>query len=99
MQGALPASWSALTALTYIRLSQDQVSGPLPASWSTLTGLKMLDLSFNKLTGPLPASWSALTQVRSRSRSRSRYIVWGRTRPRGPRSRRSVQPDIVPAAS
>ena len=42
--GSLPASYSALTALSMLDLSANALSGTLPGQWSTLAQLTRLNL-------------------------------------------------------
>ncbi|GMH43945.1 hypothetical protein BSKO_11879 [Bryopsis sp. KO-2023] len=62
--GALPASWSHLTALTSMDLSGNTLGGNLPEEWSNLQSLEYLSLQGNSaLTGTIPLSWK--TQLTS----------------------------------
>lgn len=61
--GQLPtdsAVWSALSSVTDIVLSDNDISGILPGSMASLTGLRYLALGNNSLAGGLPAEWSSL---------------------------------------
>jgi hypothetical protein len=58
LTGTLPSSWSQLTGLTVLQLSDNNLSGTLPSRWSQLTGLTDLKLSGNNLVGSWPASWT-----------------------------------------
>ncbi len=61
--GTLP-DLSALDALTYLRLSYNNLTpGPIPAWVGTLTNLRHLDLQRNRFNGAIPASFSNLTNL------------------------------------
>ena len=59
--GPLPASWSTLTALTVVDLSQNQLSSTLPVTWQNLQALIRLDLSSNSFRSTVPADWQSGT--------------------------------------
>ena len=63
--GDLPPSWTALTALTSLRASNDtELTGGLPLAWSALTTLQELHVSSDPtLSGSLPDAYSSLTQL------------------------------------
>ena len=65
MNGPLPSSLSALTALQTIDLDNDGLLGPLP-DFSGLTALQILDLHQNHIDGPMPplAGLASLQTVR-----------------------------------
>ena len=65
--GDLPPSWTALTALTSLRASNDtELTGGLPLAWSALTTLQELHVSSDPaLSGSLPDAYSSLTQLTS----------------------------------
>lgn len=63
MQGPLPASLSAMTALTLIDLDNDGLLGPLP-DLSALAALQILDLHQNDIDGALPPL-AALTNLQT----------------------------------
>lgn len=47
LNGTLPSSWSALTALGTLKLTDRcAVSGPIPASWSSMVGLRNIEIPF-----------------------------------------------------
>lgn len=54
--GALPMTWGALSELTELDLSQNQLLGPVPSQWSALENLQVLNLDKNEqLCGGIPA--------------------------------------------
>lgn len=61
--GALPASYSTLTRITYLNFINNALTGPLPSSWSALTNMVQLDFTGNALTGGIPSSWSTMTAI------------------------------------
>eukprot|EP00798_Chlamydomonas_sp_ICE-L_P024187 gene24187-9781_t len=70
LAGTLPPSWSSLTALSSLSLSNSSVAGSLPGSWSALNSLKAIAMDNNTLlTGMLPSKWSTLTGLTSLSLS------------------------------
>jgi len=55
--GALPMTWGALSELTELDLSQNQLLGPVPPQWHALEKLQMLNLDENEqLCGGIPDS-------------------------------------------
>ena len=50
--------------VTYIRLSDNNLTGPLPAEIRLLTGLKWLNLNGNKISGEIPAELADLPNLR-----------------------------------
>jgi len=52
LTGNLPASLDSITNLSYISLSNNQLSGNIPDLGNT--NISTLDLSHNKLTGSIP---------------------------------------------
>ncbi len=64
ISGSLPSSWSSLTNLYHMDLSNMiNLTGSLPSSWSTMTNLWELILDNNNLTWSLPSSWSTMTNL------------------------------------
>jgi len=61
--GFIPSEIEKLTALTYLNLQNNQLTGTIPDSISTLTALTALSLQNNQLTGTIPDSISALTAL------------------------------------
>jgi hypothetical protein len=66
--GAVPAAWSTLSAVTYMDLGYNQLTGSLPVAWSSLQSLQYLDLGHNApLVSTVPAEWqtgmTALTRL------------------------------------
>ena len=60
LSGTLPASWSSLTNLNTLQISNNNnITGALPYAWSNMTALRRLQLSGNALAGPLPPAWSS----------------------------------------
>ena len=60
--GPLPASWSALTALTFIDLSSNALTGTLPREWASgtlLVVLRTINLAANQLWSTIPAEWGS----------------------------------------
>jgi hypothetical protein len=55
LKGTISDSLGNLTALSDVRLSNNNLTGRVPESLASLKSLKKLDLSTNNLTGPLPA--------------------------------------------
>ncbi|KAG0304273.1 hypothetical protein BGZ98_005730 [Dissophora globulifera] len=55
LSGTLPESLGSLTALQYLLLYYNNLSGPIPSGLSNLP-LVILDLSHNRLSGSLPSS-------------------------------------------
>jgi hypothetical protein len=64
LDGTLPDSWSAVTTLRNLELSQNKLRGTLPESWSALTALEGLSLFNNQLSGSLPDWLSTQTTLR-----------------------------------
>jgi hypothetical protein len=61
LTGALPA---LPTAVAYLSVGQNNLSGTLPATLKELTQLSVLDLGLNNFTGEIPTDWSVLTKLR-----------------------------------
>jgi hypothetical protein len=61
--GTLPSSWSALSHLQVLDLSNNKLSGPLPDSWSQMMTVSYMILDSNNLAGTVPASWARLTSL------------------------------------
>lgn len=61
--GPVPASWSVLTALKYMRLSHDVVHGEFPVQFSQLTGLTELQLDSTKILFNLSPTFSTLREM------------------------------------
>ncbi|KAM0889601.1 hypothetical protein ACQ4PT_027561 [Festuca glaucescens] len=55
LNGTISASLGNLSALSDVRLNDNNLTGRVPDSLASLKSLKKLDLSTNDLTGPLPA--------------------------------------------
>lgn len=65
LQGTLPGPvLSAMTALTYVNLASNSLTGVLPEALGALTGLTLLNLEQNALRGSIPSSMAALTALR-----------------------------------
>ena len=62
--GTLPASWSAMNQLEFLRLGGMQISGELPAQWASMTKLKDLLLGGCQVSGELPAEWAAMARLK-----------------------------------
>jgi predicted amidohydrolase len=60
LNGTLPPSLRALTALTDLRLYYNSLVGTIPPGLSTLTALTTLNLEGNRLAGSIPASLARL---------------------------------------
>ena len=72
VNATVPASWSALTSLTFLKVTgalnvfvDNVFGGSFPPQWSSLTNLQHLELGGELFTGALPAEWSALTKLTS----------------------------------
>ena len=64
VQGTLPGdALAALTALTYMNMRTNGLSGELPVALGSLTGLTLLNLEDNALQGTVPEQFSALTAL------------------------------------
>ena len=64
LQGTLPNdALAALTALTYMNVRSNGISGVLPVALGSLTGLTLLNLEDNALQGVLPEQLSTLTAL------------------------------------
>ncbi|CAI5506364.1 unnamed protein product, partial [Closterium sp. Naga37s-1] len=64
LNGPLPDTIGNLTALTYLRLANDSLTGSIPESFSRLVLLERLDLSYNhKITGSIPQVLSSLINL------------------------------------
>ncbi|GLJ09846.1 hypothetical protein SUGI_0116920 [Cryptomeria japonica] len=62
--GQIPSSaFASCSALAFLDLNRNNLTGTLPLSLSNCTALKILDLSVNKLTGPVPYSLSKLSKL------------------------------------
>ncbi|WP_083928233.1 FG-GAP-like repeat-containing protein [Spirosoma panaciterrae] len=59
----IPESFSALTNLEVLDLSDNQLEATIPSGLSVLTGLKTLNLSNSRFTGPIPDWFSKLPQL------------------------------------
>ncbi|GJJ70458.1 hypothetical protein EMPS_02807 [Entomortierella parvispora] len=62
LSGSLPDSLGSLTALQYLLLYYNNLSGPIPQGVANLP-LLILDLSHNRLSGPLPSSAPGWTNI------------------------------------
>lgn len=65
LQGALPLSFSNLTALDTLILSNNQLSGPIPPDLSRLTSLQLINLSGNSFSGTIPEELGTLPGLKS----------------------------------
>ena len=64
LAGTLPAAMGAkITALRYLHLDTNNISGTLPPEWANLTGLVDIYLNTNRLSGTLPPEWSHLSTL------------------------------------
>lgn len=61
--GNLPYSISGMVHLTYLNVSDNQLTGTISDVFANLKNLTSLDLSFNNLTGTLPQSFSSLSSL------------------------------------
>ncbi|KAF3336653.1 Polygalacturonase inhibitor [Carex littledalei] len=61
--GTIPTSFSKLTKLETLDLTNNSVSGPIP-DFLSHTNLSLLDLSDNKFSGPIPLSLTKLPNLR-----------------------------------
>ena len=61
------SSWHGITVIngrvTFIELSDNNLSGPLPSDLGVLTGLDWLDVTNNQLSGAIPADLAAPAQA------------------------------------
>ncbi|CAI7896810.1 unnamed protein product, partial [Closterium sp. NIES-54] len=53
LEGPIPESFSALTALTLLSLSVNQLNSSIPAKLKSLQRLASIDLNNNKLSGSI----------------------------------------------
>ena len=60
-----PTELGALTNLTDLDLTSNQLIGSIPAELDKLTNLQKLHLAFNQLTGAIPAELGALTSLQN----------------------------------
>jgi len=60
----LPASWAALTSLSNLTSSNNNLNGSLPMDWGNMTQLSQVNLSYNNLSGSVPESWGGLSHLR-----------------------------------
>jgi hypothetical protein len=63
LAGTLPASWSGLTQLAALHVTNSSLAGVLPTSWAVMSQLRSLMLSGNAIAGTLPEAWSALENL------------------------------------
>ena len=63
LQGALPASISNLTYITWLGLYSNSLTGTIPKELGALTSMTQFDLSSNSLTGTIPKELGALTSM------------------------------------
>ncbi|CUG92534.1 GP46-like surface antigen, putative [Bodo saltans] len=64
LTGTLPATFSALTSLTYLDFHGNSVVGSPPSSWSQLSAIQYIYLQDCKLNGTLPDEWGVLSNLR-----------------------------------
>ncbi|GAB3888943.1 beta strand repeat-containing protein [Spirosoma agri] len=65
LSGTLPASLSALSALTSLELGANTLTGGIPTGIGSLTNLQTLNLSRTQLGGSIPASLGQLSQLQN----------------------------------
>ena len=78
MSGEIPPELGSLTNLTWLVLSNNQLSGEIPAELGNLPNLGGLFLNNNRLSGEIPPELGSLTRLRYLSPP-EKPVEWGDT--------------------
>lgn len=62
---SIPLKLFELTALTYLDIDRNDLTGTIPTEFGQLTSLTYLDLALNALTGTIPTEFGQLTSLTS----------------------------------
>jgi hypothetical protein len=73
LTGSIPATFSTMSNLKTLALSNNSLDGPLPEAWGEMRMMVNIDLKNNHLQGPLPDAWETMRVIETLSLGNNRF--------------------------